>query len=226
MPMLSSLVVAALSMSASIAGAQTTPATPPALTDVYYVQFAKALPGQAAALEKNLKQLNPKDPMASHYVLLRHQEGADWDYCLIQHVGQKATVEITPPPAAAAGAPPTGAWHEDNYVAGPSWAEFQKAMDFTGAGNSVFVVGVHRPAPGHRMQLEEVLRRSDQASKAAGSLLLVHVQGSAWTFMTLDRYASWQDFGAERANAASGKGWLEVREHSSFHSDTIADRVR
>ena len=25
--------------------------------------------------------------------------------------------------------------------------------------------------------------------------------------MTLDRYSSWQDFGAERANVASGKGW-------------------
>ena len=97
--------------------------------------------------------------MASHYILLRHQEGADWDYCLIQHVGPKATVEITPPPAVAPGAPPTGAWHEDNYVAGPSLAEFQKAMDFTGSGNAVFVIGVHRPAPGRRTQLQEVLGR-------------------------------------------------------------------
>ena len=71
-----------------------------------------------------------------------------------------------------------------------------------------------------------MLGRRDPVSKAAGGLLLVHVQGGAWTFMTLDRYSSWQDFGAERANVASGKGWLEVREHSSFHTDTIADRVR
>jgi hypothetical protein len=27
-------------------------------------------------------------------------------------------------------------------------------------------------------------------------------------------------------NAAGAKGWLEAREHSAFHTDTIADRVR
>ena len=51
-----SFLVAALSTSASLASAQ----PPPAFTDVYYVQFAKALPGQAPALEKSLKQLDPK----------------------------------------------------------------------------------------------------------------------------------------------------------------------
>ena len=51
--------------------------------------FAKAAPGQAAALAKQLQEPDPKDPMAAHFILLRHQEGADWDYCLIQHVGAK-----------------------------------------------------------------------------------------------------------------------------------------
>jgi hypothetical protein len=99
--------------------------------------------------------------MASHYILLRHQEGADWDYCLIQRLGPRATVEITPPPPSATSATPTGAWHEDTFVAGPSWAEFQKAMDFAGSGTSVYVVSVHRPAPGHRTQLQELLTRPD-----------------------------------------------------------------
>ncbi len=219
------VVVVALGFSASLATAQT-PAAQPAPTDIYLVQFAKALPGQAATLEKNLKEQDPKDPMASHYILLRHQEGADWDYCLIQHVGPKAAVEITAPTPAAPGAPPVGAWHEDTYVAGPSWAEFQKTMDFAGTGNSVYVVAVHRQAPGHRVQLQELLSRSEPGDKVAGRTLLVHLQGGAWTFLSLDRYASWQDLGADRATAAAGKGWMEARQHSSFHTDTIADRVR
>jgi hypothetical protein len=222
--------VAALSFSASLAGAQTpapqATAAQPGATDIYLVQFAKALPGQAATLEKNLKELDPKNPMAAHYILLRHQEGADWDFCLIQHMGPRATVEITPLPAAAAGAAPVGAWHEDTYVAGPSWAEFQKTMDLAGTGNSVYVVSVHRPAPGHRAQLQDLLSRPDPGTKVAGTALLVHLQGGAWTFMSVDRYASWQDFGTQRANAATGKGWLEARQHSAFHADTIADRVR
>ena len=43
----------------SVADAQT-PAAAAAPTDVYHVQFAKAAPGQAAALEKNLKTRDPK----------------------------------------------------------------------------------------------------------------------------------------------------------------------
>jgi hypothetical protein len=39
--------------------------------------FVKAQPGQAAALAKELQQQDPKDPIASHFVLLRHQEGDD-----------------------------------------------------------------------------------------------------------------------------------------------------
>lgn len=210
----------------SVAQAQTPATSAPAPTDVYHVQFAKAVPGQAAALEKNLKEQDPKNPMASHYMLLRHQEGADWDFCLIEHLGPRATVEITPPPPSVTGAAPAGAWHEDTYVAGPSWAEFQKAMDFTGSGPSVYVVSVHRPAPGHRTQLQELLSRRDPGSKVAGSVVLSHLEGGAWTFLSINRYSSWQDFGADRAAAASGKEWLEAREHSAFHTDTIADRVR
>ena len=210
----------------SLAEAQTPGTAPPAPTDVYHVQFAKAVPGQASALEKNLKEQDPKNPMASHFILLRHQEGADWDYCLIQHLGPRATVEITPPPPSATSPTPAGAWHEDTFVAGPSWSEFQKTMDVAGSGSSVYVVSVHRPAPGHRTQLQELLSRPDPKSKVAGSVVMTHVEGGAWTFLSVDRYNSWQDFAADRMAAASGKGWLEARQHSAFHADTIADRVR
>jgi hypothetical protein len=71
-----------------------------------------------------------------------------------------------------------------------------------------------------------VLSRRDPGSKIAGSVLLPHLEGGAWTFLSINRYSSWQDFGADRMAASTGKGWLETREHSAFHMDTIADRVR
>ncbi len=214
-------VLLALSASASLVSAQTA-----APTDVYHVMFVKAAPGQTAALEKELLQQDPKDPMASHFVLLRHQEGADWDYCLIGHVGTKASVEITPLPAAAATA--TRAWHDDSFAAGPSWPQFQKAMGLAAAGSPVFVVGTQRAVPGHRDQLLQALNRTDPASKVpVSNLILTHVEGGSWQFLTLSRYNSWQDFAADRAGAAGGAaGWHEVRQHSASHSDTIADRVR
>ncbi len=191
--------------------------------DVYHVMFVKALPGQAANLAKQLQQQDPKDPMAGHFLMLRHQEGDDWDYCLIQHVGKQATVAVTPPPPASD--TPTQAWHNDAFVAGPSWAELSKLM--AGSPSSVYVVGVHRAAPGRRVQLQELLDRRDPAAKVPIShATLVHLEGGPWQFLTLDRYNSWQDMAAARAAVAAGdQGWFEVRQNSAAHWDTIADRV-
>lgn len=204
-----------------------TAAAAPADTDVYLVMFVKAAPGQAAALAKQLQQPDPKDPMSGHFLLLRHQEGADWDYCLIQHVGSKATVEITPQPAP--GGPALMTSHNDTYVSGPSWGEFQRAMGMTGqaSGNPVYVVGVHQAVPGHRGDLVRALRQSDPAAKGpSNDLLFTHLDGASWQYLTLSHYASWQDLGADRAKAATGGGWDELRKHSAAHQDTIADRVR
>ena len=112
---------------ATHAQAQARPAAPAADTDVYHVMFVKAVPGQAAAETAELLKQDPKDPLASHLLLLRHQEGADWDYCLIQHLGPRATVTITPAGPTPT-TPATRAWHNDTFVSGPSWAEFSKAM--------------------------------------------------------------------------------------------------
>ena len=220
-------LVLALSASTSFVSGQTRPASA-APTDVYHVMFVKATPGQAAALEKELLQQDPKDPMASHFVLLRHQEGADWDYCLIGHVGTKASVEITPlPPAAAT---PTRAWHDDTFAAGPSWPEFQKAMGLVGApsGNPVFIVGTHLAVPGHRDQLLQSLNQTDPASKVpVSSLILTHLEGGSWQYLTLNRYNSWQDLATDRASTQGrSAGWFDNRQHSASHADTIAERIR
>jgi hypothetical protein len=164
--------------------------------------------------------------------VLRHQERDDWDYVVIQHLGPKAEV------SAAAPAPPDAirnlrAWHDDTFVSGPSWADVTKQMGIGGssaAAGLVYVVGIHRTVPGHREQLEKALNAPGPSSKIqTGNVLLQHLEGGDWTFATITRYDSWQDFASERAAALSaapsGGGGAEVREHSALHRDTIADRI-
>jgi hypothetical protein len=201
----------------------TAPAAP---TDVYHVEFVKAAPGQAAAAAAELQKQDPKAPMQGHLILLRHQEGDDWDYCLIEHIGTRATVEITlPPTPPATPSAPLQAWHNDTFVAGPSWDQVQRTLG-TGAGG-VYVVSTHRAVPGHRTQLIALLNQADPASKVkVGHVLFTHVEGGAWQFLSVDRYESWADFALDRSGAASAQGWADVRQHSASHTDTIADRVK
>jgi hypothetical protein len=195
-------------------------------TDVYHVMFAKATPGQAAKLAEDLKEQDSDDAMASHFLLLRHVEGDDWDYCLIQHLGTEATVEVGPAPPTSG--TPVLAWHDDTFVQGPSWEAFSRAMGLPDApAGSVYLVGVHRAVPGHRDQLFAALDPTGPESKVKGHLTLAHIEGAQWQLLSVDRYDSWADFGAERnANSGLGEGWLEVREHSAFHRDTLTERVR
>jgi len=53
---------------------------PAARTDVYHVHFAKATLGKGAEEGDFLKQPDPKAPMPGHLIVLRHQDGEDWDY--------------------------------------------------------------------------------------------------------------------------------------------------
>lgn len=198
-------------------------------TDVYTITFVKAAPGQAAAALKELQQQDPKDPMAGHYLLLRHQEGDEWDYCIIQHVGAKGTVDLNTAPATPRA---TWSWHGDSYVAGPSWSEFTRALLPAAAdgkpNTSVYVVGAHRAVPGHYPQMLEILKQTDTNAKVpVSSVLFTHLSGGRWQVLSVDRYNSWQDLGASRSAAmsGSGSGWLNIRQHSAHHVDTIADRV-
>jgi len=206
----------------------------PAGTDLYHVHFAKAALGKGAELGEFLKTADPNVPMSAHHIVLRHQDGEDWDYAVIQHLGTKTTVE-------AAGTAVTPAvrdlyaWHTDTFVNGPSWAEFTKALgiDEGSAGKtagSVYVVSVYRTAPGHREQLEKALAQNGPGDTASGNVLMQHVEGGPWTYLTLVRYNSWQDFATSEKTAVAdtfkaGGGWLQLREHSSYHNDTITDRM-
>ncbi|HVH55841.1 MAG TPA: hypothetical protein VM791_06285 [Vicinamibacterales bacterium] len=208
---------------------------PPATTgtDVYHVHFTKAAPGQATALGDALMVPDKTAPMPDHFVVLRHQEGDDWDYAVIEHLGAKPVVSAAPIPANPAW--DLSAWHMDTFTNGPSWTDFTAQMGIGGSGNAanmIYIVGVQRTVPGHRDQLEKALRAPGAADAKiqTGNVVLQHLEGSDWTFLTLTRYNSWQDLATERAAAASqpatvAGGWAEVRQHSAFHRDTIADRI-
>lgn len=228
------LVFAALAVSAGVLVATTASAqpTPAADTDVYHVHFTKAAPGQAAALAKSLMTPDSTLAMPNHFVVLRHQEGDDWDYMVIQHMGAKAEVTVTAPPPA--GGPALAAWHSDSFVSGPSWGEFTKQMGVGAsatASNAVYIVGVQRSVPGHRAQLLASLSAAGPPSKVqTGSVIMQHLEGGEWNFATITRYDSWQDLATDRmaaaaAGVATEGGWADIRQHAAFHRDTIADRI-
>lgn len=225
------LVAALLFASAPGAEAQT-PSTAKPATDIYHVHLTKAAPGQADALGKSLSQPDPTAPMPDHFVVLRHQEGDDWDYAVIQHLGQKATVAITAAPAATA--PVLAVSHSDSFVSGPSWADFTREMGIGGTAKpgAIYVLGFHRAVPGHRPQLEQLLSQpaARDAKIMTGTVFLRHLEGSEWQYLGITRYDSWGDFAADQtatpaAGAAAAGGWGEVRQHSASHHDTIADRI-
>lgn len=203
-----------------------------ARTDVYHVHFAKATLGKGAEEGDFLKQPDPKAPMPGHFIVLRHQSGEDWDYAVIEHLGTKATVEATgnPPPAAARD---LNAWHTDTFVNGPSWPDFAKGMGIdegsaAKTAGSVYVVSVYRAAPGHRDQLEKSLSQATPGD--AGNVLMQHLEGGPWQYLTIVRYSSWQDFATSEKTSVADTlkpdgGWLGVRNHSTYHNDTITDRV-
>jgi hypothetical protein len=57
-----------------------------------------------------------------------------------------------------------------------------------------------------------------------------HLEGGAWNYLTIVRYNSWQEFATNDSNnvaqSAKGQGgWFQLRDHISFHNDTLTDRV-
>lgn len=221
----------ALFLFASLSAAQTAPAT---RTDVYHVHFAKAALGKAVEEGEFLKTQAPNASMPGHHLVLRHQDGEDWDYAVIEHEGTKATVEATGA-AIPAAARDLNAWHGDTFVNGPPWAEFAKAMGIdegsaAKTGGSVYVVSVYRAAPGHREQLEKTLAQQSSGDTASGTVLMQHLEGGPWHYLTVVRYNSWQDFATNEKNGMADTlkptgGWMQVREHSSYHNDTLTNRI-
>lgn len=205
-------------------------------TDVYHVHFTKAALGKAVQLGDWLKTPNPNDPMPGHFIVLRHQDGDAWDYVLITHLGTKATVEAAGT-AVPADKRDLSDWHTDTFVSGPSWEEFTRAMGIDGdsaskTAGSVYSVSYYRPAPGHREQLEKMLSETPSATgdTTVGNVLMQHLEGADWTFLSIARYNSWDDFATGEKNAMAqttkkDSPWFRLRDHTQFHTDTLTDRI-
>ncbi|MGI8955477.1 MAG: hypothetical protein ACR2II_00990 [Chthoniobacterales bacterium] len=204
-------------------------------TDVYHVFFVKAALGKAAELADFLKQPDPNSKDSQHRILLRHQDGDEWDYVEIQHIGTKATVEnpATPMPDSARGLMEK---HNDTFVNGPSWAEFAKEMGVDGdaskTAGSVYSVSVYRAAPGHRDALEKMLSEPPNRANdtSSGNVLMAHLEGAAWNFLSVARYDSWEKFASNETKSVAQTnkkegGWFELRNHVSYHTDTLTDRI-
>jgi hypothetical protein len=214
------------------------PASSPSATvgkrpEVYSVTFIHAAAGKITALEDWAKK-GGGGPMPGHTLTLRHEAGSPWDYVAVQHVGPKATVEAAGNPQGAA-LRPLMDWHDDTFVNGPAWAEFAKEMNLDESSGKpksntdVYVVSVYRPVTGQDDALEKFLSEPPSASGdlAAGTILLQHLEGGAWRFLSVSRYKNYDDYGKSEANAITqtakgGSGWFRLRELTSFHNDTIA----
>jgi hypothetical protein len=178
-----------------------------------------------------LKTPDPKAPMPGHLLLLMHQEGDDWDYVLIEHLGTKATIDAvgTPMPANIRN---IYDWHGDTFVNGPPWPIFAKAMGLdqpAQTADSVYVVSVYRSVPGRRDDLEKFLNGSPVPG-TPGSVLLQHLEGAPWNFLTIEHFNSWQDYAKSDSTSVAqtrkGSGdWFQLRENAAFHRDTLTTRV-
>jgi hypothetical protein len=205
-----------------------------ARTDMYHVHFVKSSLGKAAALADALKIQDPKAPMPGHFIILRHQSGDSWDYAVISHLGAKAVTEATS--TAPTAARDLQDWHNDTLVNGPPWADFVREMGLgdnaSKTNGSAYVLSVYRAAPGQRDQLEKMLSQPPDrpSDTSVGNVLMQHREGGAWTFLTIARYSSWQDFGTNESNtiaqaAKNQGGWFKLRDHVSFHTDTATTRI-
>jgi hypothetical protein len=220
---------------ASSAGSPAAAASTTARTDVYHVHFANAAVGKAQELGEDLKKQDPHAPMPGHYIVLRHEDGDSWDYCVIEHLGTKATVDANRP------APPANqtaayAAHTDTFVAGPAWADFAKQLgidDASKTAGAAYVVSMYRPVPGQRDALDKFLNEPPDKTidSSTGRLTLQHLEGAAWTFVSIQRWNSWNDYGKDNIASIAQLGhnqqggWFKLRNLVSFHTDTLCDRI-
>jgi hypothetical protein len=64
----------------------------------------------------------------------------------------------------------------------------------------------------------------------AGNVLMQHLEGAGWTFLSIARYNSWNDFATGEKDAVAqttkpDSPWYRLRDHTDFHTDTLTDRI-
>jgi hypothetical protein len=92
-----------------------------------------------------------------------------------------------------------------------------------------------KAAPGQALALGDELRTPEPKAPMADSwsrhwnpptlALLTRLDRGSWDFLSVQRYNSWNDFGADQTTAtapgAGQDGWGDVRQHVAFHRDTL-----
>ena len=217
----------------SVSAAQNALVSSPVRTEVYRIHFVKAAIGKVVEEVEYLQKPDPKAPMPGQLIVLRHQDGEDWDFVTIEHIGAKAIVE-------AGGNQKPGtrdidAWHDETFVSGPAWPVFAQAMGIdegstAKSARSAYVVSVYRAAPEHYDQLEKALSQLPPGGTSAGHVVMQQLEGGPWDYLTISRYSSWQDFATNEKNTIPDTlnpkgGWFPLREYSSYHNDTLTDRI-
>jgi hypothetical protein len=207
---------------------------------LYHLTAFRAAPGRMTELAKLLGTPAPQPLIKSDFVVVfRHREGHEWDLLLVEHIGEKLTLDVTAAPPAPQPDTPLSqlaAWHGDTFALGPPLEEFRRALNLQqgtasgqGGAKGVYVITDLMAAPGHRGKLRSTL---DQlASETPGrSVTLTHVEGAPWTFLTITRYDSWRQFAEDREaqemeeakNPATPGAGVSLREHITMHHDTVA----
>jgi len=224
-------VVSAALLAPAAARAQPSTDTP----ELYHAHFAKAAPGKLNDLI-DAYLTAPVPAGEQKPIILRHREGDDWDLLVLTPYGKAATtVSAAQPPAdvvaSYAKVRAASERHTDSFVAGPAWAEAQKAF----AGDGVYVVGVYRSANGHRDQLAATLGKIAAADPPGRTLTLRHVEGGPFDVIQITHYDSWNDIDGQSGASADrmkAQGFatpaaasLELRQHMAEHHDTICIRV-
>ena len=207
-----------------------------ASTHLYHLTAFRAALGRTAELRKLLSTPSSPNPLNPDFaVVFRHREGHEWDFLLVEHIGEKLNVDLSaaPPPQPDTPLSQLAAWHGDTLAAGPPLDDFRRVLNLQatagqGGVKAVYIISDYMAAPGHRGKLRSTL---DQiASQTPGrSVTLTHVEGAPWTFLTITRYDSWQQFAkeqesedAEEAKDPSAPGMaLSLREHMTMHHDTL-----
>lgn len=93
------------------------------------------------------------------------------------------------------------------------------------------IVSIYRAAPGHQEMLVQWLAERDRIGAVAGvapSQLYVHQDGDSWDYVTISPITTPAQDDAMEAEAArlglttGPRVGLELRKHTSTHTDTIA----
>jgi hypothetical protein len=218
------VIVAALSVSSSAAAQTSSDGT---AQELYHAHFVKAALGKLADLIAAYTSA-PVPPGEQKPIILRHREGDDWDLLVLTPFGKAAsTVSATVPPdiqSQYAKIRANSERHTDSFVAGPPWAQAQKAFGSDAGG--VYVVGVYRSANGHRDQLGQALDSIAASGPAGRTATIRQVEGGPFDFIQITHFDSWNAIDAPGAGQTDPQAQsLELRRHMAEHHDTICIRV-